>query len=88
MLELGFGNQSDFDLKIVSLGLLLVWFLVEIWSDKSLILRFLGLIVCLAALLSPRGWVPLRATQNLEGAADARRLRRRAPPAGSRGLRL
>ena len=51
MLELGFGNQSDFDLKIASLGPLLVWFLVEIWSDKSLILRFLGLIFCLAALL-------------------------------------
>ena len=50
MSELGFGNQSDFDLKIVSLGLLLVLFLVEIWSDKSLILRFLGLIFCLAVL--------------------------------------
>ena len=50
MSELGFGNQSDFDLKIVSLGLLLVLFLVEIWSDKSLIFRFLGLIFCLAAL--------------------------------------
>ena len=51
MSELGFGNQSDFDLKIVSLSPLLVCFLVEIWSDKSLILRFLGLIFCLAALL-------------------------------------
>ena len=34
MSELGFGNQSDFDLKIASSGPLLVWFLVEIWSDK------------------------------------------------------
>ena len=51
MSELGFGNQSDFDLKIASLGPLLVWFLVEIWSDKSLILRLLGLIFYLAALL-------------------------------------
>ena len=50
MSELGFGNKSDFYLKIASLGLLLVWFLVEIWSDKSLILRFLGLIFCLVAL--------------------------------------
>ena len=50
MSELGFRNQSDFDLKIASLGPLLVWFLVKIWSDKNLILRFLGLIVCLAAL--------------------------------------
>ena len=50
MSELGFGNQSDFDLKFASLGPLLVWFLVEIWSDKSLILRFLGLIFCLVAL--------------------------------------
>ena len=50
MLELGFGKKSDFYLKIASLGPLLVWFLVEIWSDKSLILRFLGLIFCLAAL--------------------------------------
>ena len=51
MSELGFGNQSDFDLKIASLGPLLVCFLVEIWSDKSLILRFPGLIFCLAALV-------------------------------------
>ena len=50
MSELGFGNQSDFDLKISSLGPLLVQFLVETWSDKSLILKFLGLIFCLAAL--------------------------------------
>ena len=52
MSKLGFGNESDLDLKIVSLGELLVRFLVEIWSDKSLILRFLGLIFCLAALRS------------------------------------
>ena len=60
MSELGFGNKSDFDLKIASLGLLLVWFLVEIWSDKSLILRLLGLIFFLAALLpqSPP-WLPM-----------------------------
>ena len=45
-----FGNKSDFHLKIASLGPLLVCFLVEIWSDKSLILRFFGLIFCLAAL--------------------------------------
>ena len=50
MSELGFGNMSDFELKIVSLGPLLVWFLVEIWSHKSLILRFPGLIFSLAAL--------------------------------------
>ena len=50
MSGLGFGNKSDFDLKIASFGPLLVRFLVEIWSDKSLILRFLGLIFCLAAL--------------------------------------
>ena len=50
MSELGFRNKSDFDLKIASLGPLLVWFLVEMWSDKSLILRYLGLIFCLAAL--------------------------------------
>ena len=49
MLGLGFGNKSDFDLKS-SFGPLLVWFSVEIWSDESLILRFLGLIFCLAAL--------------------------------------
>ena len=36
-----FFNKSDFDLKMVSSGLLLVLFLVETWSDKSLILRFL-----------------------------------------------
>ena len=36
MLELSFYNKSDFDLKIACLGLLLVSFLVEIWSDKSL----------------------------------------------------
>ena len=40
----------------------------------------------LHGILSLRGWVPLslklRATQNLEGAADAGRLRRRAPTAG------
>ena len=29
MLELGFWNQSDFDLRIASLGQLLVWFLVK-----------------------------------------------------------
>ena len=52
MSELGFGNQSDFDLKIASSGPLLVLFLVEIWSDKSLILKFIGLIFCLAALQS------------------------------------
>ena len=61
MTELCFGNKSDFDLKIVSSGLLLVGFLVEIWSDKSLILRFLGPIFCLAALLKTlddkkQGW--------------------------------
>ena len=50
MSGLGFGNKSDFDLKIGSFGPLLVCFSVEIWSDKSLILRFLGLIFCLAAL--------------------------------------
>ena len=50
MSKLGFGNQSDFDLQIASLGPLLV-FLLEIWSDKSLNLRFHGLIFCLAALL-------------------------------------
>jgi hypothetical protein len=50
MLELTFLNKSDFDLKIASLGSLLVRFLVEIWSDKSLILRFQGLIFCLVAL--------------------------------------
>ena len=50
MSELGFGNNSDFYLKIESLGPLLVRFLIEIWSDKSLILRFIGLIFCLAAL--------------------------------------
>ena len=50
MSELCFGNKSDFELKIASLGPLLVWLLVEIWSDKRLILRFLGLIFCLAAL--------------------------------------
>ena len=50
MSEFGFGNQPDFDLKIASFGPLLVWFLVEIWYDKSLILRFLGLIFCLTAL--------------------------------------
>ena len=53
MLELGFGNKSDFYLKKASLGLLLVCFLVEIWSDESLILRFLGLIFCWAALDYP-----------------------------------
>ena len=46
-----FWEQVWFDLKIASLGLLLVWFLVEIWSYKSLILRFLCLTFCLAALL-------------------------------------
>ena len=51
MSKLTFGNQSDFDFKIESLGPLLVWFLVEIWSDKSLILKFLGLIFYLAAVL-------------------------------------
>ena len=50
MPELGFGKKSDFDLKTASLGPLLVQFLVEIWSDKSLILTFLGLIFCLTAL--------------------------------------
>ena len=50
MPELWFGKKSDFDIKIASLGLPLVPFLVEIWSDKSLILKFLGLIFCLAAL--------------------------------------
>ena len=50
MPELGFGKKSDFDLKIASLGPPLVRFLVEIWSDKSLILKFLSLIFCLAAL--------------------------------------
>ena len=50
MSELGFRNKSDFDLKIASLGPLLVWFLVEIWSDKSLIFRFIGPSFCLAAL--------------------------------------
>ena len=50
MSELGFGNQSDFELKVGSLGPLLVGFLLEIWSDKSLILKFLGLNVYLAAL--------------------------------------
>ena len=39
-------------------------------------------------ILSPRGCVPLRAALNLEGAADAGRLRRRAPPAGYGGLLL
>ena len=39
--------MSDLELKIARLGLLLV----EKWSDKSLILRFLGLIFCLATLL-------------------------------------
>ena len=53
MSESGFGNKSDFYLKIASLGLLLVRFLVEIWSDKILILKFLGLIFCLAALPEP-----------------------------------
>ena len=53
---LGFGKKSDFYIKIASLGPLLVRFLVEIWSDKSLILRFLGLIFCLVALkLVPTG---------------------------------
>ena len=52
MSDLGLGNLSDFDLKIASLGPLLVRFLVEIWSDISQILRFLGLIFCLAALVS------------------------------------
>ena len=33
-------------------------------------------------ILSPRGSVPLKAALNLEGAADAGRLRRRAHPAG------
>jgi hypothetical protein len=51
MLELGFGNKSDFDFKIASLGPLLVRFFVEIWSDKSPIFGFLGLIFCLAALI-------------------------------------
>ena len=37
MSEIGFGNKSDFELKIASLGPLLVCFLVEILSDKSLI---------------------------------------------------
>ena len=52
MSELGFGNKSDFDVKIASLGPLLVCFLVEIWSDKSLIWGFLNPIFCLAALVS------------------------------------
>ena len=44
---------------------------------------------CLGSvILGHRGWVPLRAALNLEGAADARRLRRRAPPAGYRVLLL
>ena len=51
MLKRNFWNKSDFDLKMANFGPLLVWFLVEIWSDKSLILTFLGLIFCLAALL-------------------------------------
>ena len=51
MSESGFWNKSDYDLKIASLGPLLVWFLVEVWSDKCLIWRFLGLIFCLAALI-------------------------------------
>ena len=50
MFEIDFVNKSDFNLKIASSGPLLVWFLVEIWSDESLILRFLGLTFCLAAL--------------------------------------
>ena len=48
MLELGFWKKSDFDLKIASLGPLLIGFLVKIGSDKSLILRFIGPIFCLA----------------------------------------
>ena len=55
MAELSFYNKSDFDLKIACLGPLLVCFLEEIWSDKSLILRCLGLIFCLAALRCSRG---------------------------------
>ena len=51
MSKISFWNKSDFDLKMASSGPLLVQFLVEIWSDKSLILRLLGLIFYLAALL-------------------------------------
>ena len=52
-------HKSDFDLKIGSLGPTLVWVLVEIWCDESLILRFLGLIFCLAALIRQRwDWAP------------------------------
>jgi hypothetical protein len=58
MPELGFGKKSDFDLKIASLGPLLVRFLVEIWSDHSQILKFLGLIFCLAALLCSASSTP------------------------------
>ena len=50
MLELSFGTSLTLTLKIMSFYQLLVSFLVEIWSDKSLILRFIGLIFCLAAL--------------------------------------
>ena len=51
MSEFIFFLKSDFDLKVASLGPLLVWFLVEIWSDKSLIFKFCCLIFCLAALV-------------------------------------
>ena len=64
MSELCFWNKSDFELKIASLGPLLVWLLVEIWSDKSQILKFLGLIFCLAALLSLRD-LPQKCSFNL-----------------------
>ena len=43
-------SELSFDLKIASLGLLLVSFLVEIWSGKSLIWIFLGPTFFLAAL--------------------------------------
>ena len=48
--RLGFGNKSDFDLKNSEVGFAFGLILVKIWSDKSLILRFLALIFCLAAL--------------------------------------
>ena len=43
-----------------------------VWGGKLLESPFLH------GILSPRGWVPLRAMQNLEGVADAGRLRCRA----------
>ena len=53
MSELGFWIKSDLDLKIASLGPLLVGFFIVILSDKSQIFRFLGLIFCLAPLNCP-----------------------------------